>query len=657
MRKIYIAIFILTVSCGFLISQTPVLVKDIYVGLNNSNTDLVGLPILNGIVFTASDGTDGPELWFSDGTTSGTNKLKDLNPGSSGSYPANYYAYGTKILFIAQNGFGQELWLTDGTASGTNMIKDINVGGSSFPAQLNPLGTKVIFTAVTQTENRELWITDGTSTGTNLVKDIWPGVGNSNVSQLTNSGLGYYYFVANDGVSGEELWKSDGTNVGTNLVKDILPGTGFSNITIIKMSGGLLYFLASDGVNGKELWRSDGTTVGTYMLKDINVGVANTSVLRSASYNNRLIFETSDPVNGNELWESDGTIAGTFVNNISTGTLSTIFPTNLYEYSNDLYFFTRKIGVGSGNDTAMFYKVSNSLSNLTLVKKYPNITLGTAAFSFIQTNNTKFVGVGHSITATSSGNLFFVSDATPSGSNFVTNKAISLNDAPETIPFYNNNWIFPVNPGLTPNNFELNNIDYSSGVVSLIKNINPTTNFNGTVGNSWNYRTYFFNNNYIFLANDGNTGVELWKTDGTNSGTTLLLDIYPGTSNGPVSYNGEFKAIVTPNNMFFYASNGTTGRELWAFGLTTGLTTNMEDVFQNISLYPNPTNLNISFTLNQDFIRDKNISYKIYNPIGQVCESGELKTNSINVSSLAEGCYFVEISSGNFNKVMKFIKN
>jgi len=83
----------------------------------------------------------------------------------------------------------------------------------------------------------------------------------------------------------------------------------------------------------------------------------------------------------------------------------------------------------------------------------------------------------------------------------------------------------------------------------------------------------------------------------------------------------------------------------------------MEDVFHNVSLYPNPTNLNISFTLNQDFIRDKNISYKIYNPIGQVCESGELKTNSINVSSLAEGCYFVEISSGNFNKVMKFIKN
>lgn len=657
MRKIHIAIFILTVSCGFLISQTPVLVKDIYVGLNNSNTDLDGLPILNGIVFTASDGTDGPELWFSDGTTSGTNKLKDLNPGSWGSYPANYYAYGTKILFIAQNGLGQELWLTDGTASGTNMIKDINVGGSSSPAQLNPLGTKVIFTAVTQTENRELWITDGTSTGTNLVKDIWPGVGNSNVSQLTNSGLGYYYFVANDGVSGEELWKSDGTNAGTNLVKDILPGTGFSNITIIKMSGGLLYFLASDGVNGKELWRSDGTNVGTYMLKDINVGVANTSIMRSASYNNRLIFETSDPVNGNELWESDGTIAGTFVNNISTGTLSTIFPTNLYEYSNDLYFFTRKIGVGSGNDTAMFYRVSNSLSNLTLVKKYPNITIGTNLFSFIQTNNNKFVGVGHSYSASSSGNLFFVSDATPSGSNFVTNSAISLNDAPESIPFYNNNWIFPINPGLTPNNYELNNIDYSSGVVSLIKNINPTTNFNGTVGNGWNYRTYFFNNNYIFLANDGTTGVELWKTDGTNSGTALLLDIYPGTSNGPVSYSGDFKAIVTPNNMFFYASNGTTGRELWAFGLTTGLTTNMEDVFQNISLYPNPTNLNISFTLNQYFIRDKNISYKIYNPIGQVCESGELKTNSINVSSLAEGCYFVEISFGNFNKVMKFIKN
>jgi ELWxxDGT repeat protein len=32
----------------------------------------------------------------------------------------------------------------------------------------------------------------------------------------------------------------------------------------------------------------------------------------------------------------------------------------------------------------------------------------------------------------------------------------------------------------------------------------------------------------VFGANDGSTGRELWVTDGTTAGTTLLKDINPG---------------------------------------------------------------------------------------------------------------------------------
>lgn len=659
MRKIYILIFIILVNCGFIKSQTPVLVKDIYVGLNNSNSDLTGVPILNGIIFSANDGVNGMELWFSDGTNSGTSMIKDILPGNGGGNPSGFFAFGSKFLFAAHGGAisGRELWITDGTTLGTNMVKDINPGGpDSNPNEFNVLGSKIIFKATTVAENNELWITDGTISGTILVKDIWPGVGNSNIVQLTNSGLGYYYFVANDGVAGEELWRSDGTNAGTYMVKDILPGSGFSSITILKMSGGLLYFLADDGVNGKELWRSDGTSGGTFLLKDINSGTASTVLTKFEEYNNKLVFTAYDPVNGTDLWESNGTAIGTYIVNLSLGSQSTIFPSNFYKYNNDMYFFTKKMGVGPGNDTALFYKMMGSISNLTLIRKYPNIDLGTNNFSFVQTNNNKFVGVGKGCTSSSSGNVFFVADATPSGSNFVSNAAMCAGYVFYSIPFVNNNWIYPIYPGTSTNNYELNNIDYSSGSVTQIKNINPSVSFNGPWGNSWNYHTYYFNNNYYFIANDGSTGNELWKTDGTNSGTSLLMDIYPGTVSGPVSSAGDFNAIVTANNVFFYANNGTTGRELWAFGLSTGLKEHEFD-FMNISLYPNPTSQSVKFTIDGNDVKSKEILYKIYNSLGQLTDSGQLLNNEINVSRLNEGCYFVELKLDDFSKTMKFIKN
>ncbi|HMP80329.1 MAG TPA: hypothetical protein PKD54_12820, partial [Pirellulaceae bacterium] len=37
------------------------------------------------------------------------------------------------------------------------------------------------------------------------------------------------------------------------------------------------------------------------------------------------------------------------------------------------------------------------------------------------------------------------------------------------------------------------------------------------------------NNTVFFRANDGASGLELWKSDGTSAGTTLVKDIRPGS--------------------------------------------------------------------------------------------------------------------------------
>ena len=82
---------------------------------------------------SSHDGTNGYELWKSDGTASGTVMVKDINSGSSSSSPQPHSRW-QHPLFPAYDGTnGDELWKSDGTASGTVMVKDINSGsGQQF---------------------------------------------------------------------------------------------------------------------------------------------------------------------------------------------------------------------------------------------------------------------------------------------------------------------------------------------------------------------------------------------------------------------------------------------------------------------------------------------------------------------------------------------
>ncbi|MFL5803613.1 MAG: ELWxxDGT repeat protein [Roseiflexaceae bacterium] len=59
------------------------------------------------------------------------------------------------------------------------------------------------------------------------------------------------------------------------------------------------------------------------------------------------------------------------------------------------------------------------------------------------------------------------------------------------------------------------------------------------------------------VANDGSSGYELWKSDGTTEGTALLKDIFPAGDSSP----GSLANIN--GTLFFSADDGVNGRELW----------------------------------------------------------------------------------------------
>ena len=283
------------------------------------------------LFFVANDGTNGYELWKSDGTSSGTVLVKDIRPGPGSAFgafgsfsvnPSLTNVNGT-LFFVANDGAnGYELWKSDGTSTGTSMVRHIKLGvESSFAISPNPSLTNVngtlFFVASNFASNYELWKSDGTSTGTTVVKEIVPGTGSpfrfglgSINPRLTNVN-GLLLFAANGG-SGVELWRSDGTSTGTVLVRDIFPGvlSGFDTSVAPVVVGSTLFFVGTNGASGLELWRSDGTFSNTVLVKDINPG-GHSRPQYLTNVNGTLFFTADNGSDGRELWKSNGTSTGT----------------------------------------------------------------------------------------------------------------------------------------------------------------------------------------------------------------------------------------------------------------------------------------------------------------------------------------------------------
>ena len=82
---------------------------------------------MNGtLFFRADDGTNGDELWQSDGTAAGTTLVKDIVREAAVRIRSSLTNVNGTLFFSADDGTnGYELWQSDGTAAGTTLVKDI----------------------------------------------------------------------------------------------------------------------------------------------------------------------------------------------------------------------------------------------------------------------------------------------------------------------------------------------------------------------------------------------------------------------------------------------------------------------------------------------------------------------------------------------------
>jgi ELWxxDGT repeat protein len=350
-------------------SQTANRLSDIYSGWQDgASATSKGIYSVGDsvVIFPGFNVSTGGELYKTNGTTNGTGLVKDIYQGQSSCWTSNngldFYTNGNKMFFPAREiGDGVELWVTDGSESGTIKLKDFNPGvsNSSFPNSfVSPDNRKIFFRGTVQGINGRVCVTDGTSNGSFLTE-----IGASNLPNIYLNG--FYYYTSPSLISGlnNSINKLDTAtlassfvldtdpenqtgvpqlittygdsvllytafddtvhhfytlNVNTNSVSQ-LPELGIANPQLIAPkyffripNSNKVLFAVMDETVGREIWVCDGTEVR--LLKDIELGLGNSNLNNDPyfySLNNTVYFTAFRTGNGVEMFKTDGTTQGT----------------------------------------------------------------------------------------------------------------------------------------------------------------------------------------------------------------------------------------------------------------------------------------------------------------------------------------------------------
>lgn len=403
------------------------------------------------------------------------------------------------------------------------------------------VGDVLYYDADDGSHGKELWRSDGTATGTYMVKDINPA-GDSNPGLWSGFAVlnNKIYFSADDGTNGYELWVSDGTSEGTRMVKDIWPGSNESSgpSSIVQL-GDSVYFSAEDGTTSEylnsysEAWvsgnvgllyKSDGTEAGTSAVKTVDTGTIK-------KMGNKIYFGGSLPnSNNSELWESDGTTGGTQIVKDFTDEDTEYVMVDIRSAINSRLYFN----VSSYSDTAYITGWSSDGSGA-----------GTVATS-------ETVSDSLDSQTCEEGSPFL------NGSCFFSNVAHYLPDYKVDIE----PWI-------------------SNGTISGTKMLKQIrSDYEGTSWGSGAGGYTELDGKVYFGADDGVSGIELWESDGTESGTQLFKDINPS---GSSSASSLFKS---GDYLYFQANDGTNGSELWISDGTVSGTKMLQDINPSGNSYP-----------------------------------------------------------------------
>ncbi|HSD14048.1 MAG TPA: ELWxxDGT repeat protein [Flavobacterium sp.] len=551
-------------------------VKDINPGKNNAFIygESSNLTNINGILyFNANDGVNGSELWKSDGTEAGTVMVKNIASAQTSSLPYGFTSLNSEVIFACNDGVdGVEVWKTDGTESGTILLKDIYTGSSgSRPKNFISFNNKIYFQASNDLYGLELWMTDGTTANTVLQNDLYPG-STQGVHNLTDMIVfnNELYYRGRDANSGFELWKTNGTVGNSTLVMDVNPGfsDGFFGMFLTSNSN-MIFFDGKNNFQGRELWKSNGTLAGTAIVKDLYSGYDDgLAYTVQFSFIGQTLYFNGVNANGSELWKSDGTSAGTVLVKSIMGGLNSSDILFMSTIDGTLYFSACQELVENKN---YLWKSDGTTAGTQLVK---DINLrgmdGYAGNKIFKCNNSIFFAGQN----TKNGWEIWKTDGTTTGTNLFKDINYEASAGPEDLIELNGSIIYSANYELGKELFKSDGTE--SGTV-LVKDV--STSYSGGLYDHNNYnRSIRVGNTVFFSAITEAEGRELWKTDGTDAGTVLVKDIGSGQYLNGLEENFGIQYAVLNDIAYFSANDGVNGRELWRSDGTSSGTYMVKDL-------------------------------------------------------------------------------
>jgi ELWxxDGT repeat protein len=487
------------------------------------------------LIMSADDSRYGIEPFKYDGISTPT-LVKDIIPGTNGSYPSDFTVFtpagggGTQFAFNAENPLSSiytTLWKSDGTTTtsiaNTNQVRNCK--------KFFALSTGILFFESTSGGTPSLYFTDGNSAY--FLKNIRP-FADSQMEYMCNAN-GQLFFSANDGEHGKELWRSYYTGTGatfvTEMVSDINIQNDGSAPTDLWPLGPSILFSGDDGEHGRELM---GTTSNpnAFTVFDINPGLPSSGASKIKAVGGNFYFSADDGTNGRELWKTN--LSNTaIVQNISFGNFNSN-PDYFTDVNGILYFVAN----------SSIYKTDGTTTTQILAG-------GTRAYSepsrLINTNGTVYF---RSNSFGSSYGTLWKTDGTPTGTVEVKNGASTITGDNMGSLTAANNFIF-----FTSYSTSLTYTSLTS--VNSLTNI-ATPLFSSTSASFPKIDTLIaINNKILFAYNNGTDGKELWMSDGTIAGTKMVEDINPTGSSNPSDFT------VIDGILYFSANNGANGYELW----------------------------------------------------------------------------------------------
>ncbi|HWB06552.1 MAG TPA: ELWxxDGT repeat protein [Verrucomicrobiales bacterium] len=517
----------------------------------------------NLLVYPFENSAQGREMWRTDGTAAGTFLLNDINPGSSDSFPLTPVPADNKLYFVATRP-SEQLWSTDGTVAGTKKVTQ----GTDIASEVLVLNGKAIYNTITPSTPWQVKITDGTTAGTSVIKTFTGSTG-SNVVRLIGVSSDYAFFLFYSSSGGAALWKTDGTAAGTTQVKLI---GGIDAGLIRPFTLGNKLFMVYQSQNEKELWVTDGTATGTTVIKDIMPGAQGSDPWPLVSTRGLLYFSANDGVHGTELWKTDGTAAGTTMVRDIQWTSSKQRPSNMTALGNNLLFCGTAPGTGrelwkydagtgqaqivkdllTGTDSGFYYDapqqftVSGPYLYLSAYNGAPSNlwrTDGTNAGTVLLQNASGIPNInGENFLVPFNGGLLFGRNKELWLTNGMPGSAIKLGAA-DTYPHVA---VLQTTAVFTaPITTSRSVVHRTNGTVAGTGLIGPS----GMTTEANNY-VVAVNGNAFFLGADASGNTELWKSNGTAAGTTMVKNLSGGPGSGaqilPVSANNRLFLIKHP---------------------------------------------------------------------------------------------------------------